>query len=50
MANNQIFRRKPVLTEHQKLIRFFIRLSVGLCIPLALAIFLLLNRSSLSPQ
>jgi len=34
------------LTEHQKLIRFFIRLSIGFSIMVVIAFFLLMNRSS----
>jgi hypothetical protein len=50
MANFNPRRGKPYLSEHQKQIRFFIRLSIGLSLLLALAIFLLLNWSSFSPR
>jgi hypothetical protein len=50
MANHIVRRQKRSLSLHQKQIRFFIRLSVVGCILLALAIFLLLNRSSFSPR
>jgi hypothetical protein len=46
MAYQTTRRRKPVLSEHQKQIRFFTRLSVVLCALFALALLWLLNRTS----
>jgi len=39
-------RHKPNLSEHQKQIRFFTRLSLVVAVALAVLVFWLLNRSS----
>jgi hypothetical protein len=43
-------RRKPSLSEHQKQIRFFMWLSIIFSVVVALALFLLMNWSSISPR
>jgi hypothetical protein len=43
-------RRKPSLSEHQKQIRFFTGLMVGLCALFAVAFFWLMGRSSFIPH
>jgi hypothetical protein len=50
MAYDYIYRRKPILSEHQKQIRFFIGLSVGLCVLFAISFFWLLNRLDFIPH
>jgi hypothetical protein len=49
MGNHNIRRGKPYLSEHQKQIRFFIRLFMVISVLLALAIFVLLNWSNFRP-
>jgi len=46
MANHVARRQKRSLSLHQKQIRFFIGLSVGICALLAIVFFWLVNRSS----
>jgi len=46
MAHQTTRRRKPVLSDHQKQIRFFTRLSVVICSLFAVALFWLLSRTS----
>jgi multidrug resistance efflux pump len=50
MGNHHIRRGKPILTAHQKQIRFFIGLFVVICALLAIAFFWLVNRSSFFPH
>lgn len=46
MSNRVVRRRKPVLSEHQKQIRFFTRLSLVICCLFTFAFFWFLNRPS----
>jgi hypothetical protein len=44
MQNQNTWKRKPCLSEHQKLIRFLTGLSVGICTLIAVVFFWLVNR------
>jgi hypothetical protein len=44
MRYRHAHRRKPVLSAHQKQIRFFTRISVVICALLTAAIFFVVNR------
>jgi hypothetical protein len=50
MINHVVRRQKRSLSWHQKQIRFFIGLSVGICALLAIAFFWLVNRLSFIPH
>jgi hypothetical protein len=50
MTSHVVRRQKRSLSPHQKQIRFFIRLSVGVCALLAIAFFWLMNRSGAFPH
>ena len=47
MAYHNAYRRKPILSEHQKQMRFFTSLLVGFCALFAFVFFWLVNRSSI---
>ncbi len=46
IACHTTYRRKPVLSFHQKQIRFLTGLSMGVCTLFVVVIFWLVNRSS----
>jgi hypothetical protein len=50
MPSNTIRRRKPMLSAHQKQIRFFTRLALCTGFLLVAGIFWLVNRASYSPH
>jgi hypothetical protein len=50
MAYHNTCGRKPCLSEHQKQMRFFTRLLVGICALFAVVFFWLVNRSSIIPR
>lgn len=50
MAYDYTYRRKPILSEHQKQIRFFIGLSVSLCTLFAVVFFWLVGRLTSIPH
>jgi hypothetical protein len=50
MTNHVARRQKRSLSLHQKQIRFFIGLSVGICALLAIVFFWLVSRSSFIPH
>jgi hypothetical protein len=50
MAYHNAYRRKPCLSEHQKQIRFFTGLSVGICTLFAVVFFWLVSRLSFIPH
>jgi hypothetical protein len=50
MGNHHTRRGKPSLSLHQKQIRFFIGLSVGICALFAIVFFWLVNRPGFIPH
>lgn len=50
MGHHHTRRGKPSLSEHQKQIRFFIGLSVGICALVAIVFFWLVSRAGFIPH